>query len=155
MHTVLSDLEGSIWFALYTPNLIYFLVAYLQFYYWTSIFCTTHAPIYFLDRNNLHCYRNRETTRVLKPPPDHIYKYYPESQSSFFIKAIKSPQSPFQTEMEYSAFHPSSWNSLFTSALLHPYHFIPENHVHWTETPESHIYSADLPGTKKKRKKIP
>jgi len=23
----------------------------------------------------------------------------------------------------------------------------PENHVSWSETPESHIYSADLPGT--------
>jgi len=23
----------------------------------------------------------------------------------------------------------------------------PENHLSWSETPESHIYSADLPGT--------
>lgn len=51
--------------------------------------------------------------------------------------------------MEFSTFHPSSWHSFFTSPFLFPYHFVPENYVHWTETPESHIYSADLPGVKK------
>ncbi|KAL3519476.1 hypothetical protein ACH5RR_017625 [Cinchona calisaya] len=57
--------------------------------------------------------------------------------------------------MEYSTFHPSSWNSYFTSPLLFPnYNFIPENYVHWTETPESHIYSADLPGVKKEEIRV-
>ncbi|KAL3522020.1 hypothetical protein ACH5RR_014854 [Cinchona calisaya] len=55
--------------------------------------------------------------------------------------------------MEYSTFHPS-WNSYFTSPLLFPYRFIPENYVHWTETPESHIYSADLPGVKKEEIRV-
>ncbi|CAI9087831.1 OLC1v1022008C1 [Oldenlandia corymbosa var. corymbosa] len=56
--------------------------------------------------------------------------------------------------MEYSTVHPSTWNSYFTSPLLFPYHFIPENYVHWTETPESHIYSADLPGVKKEEIRV-
>lgn len=47
--------------------------------------------------------------------------------------------------MEFSTF-PPSWHSFFTSPLLFPYQFIPGNYVHWTETPESHIYSADIPG---------
>ncbi|KAD7117952.1 hypothetical protein R6Q59_005026 [Mikania micrantha] len=50
--------------------------------------------------------------------------------------------------MEFSTFNPS-WHSFFTSPLLFPYPFIPENYVHWTETPESHIYSADIPGVRK------
>ncbi|XP_027089409.1 15.4 kDa class V heat shock protein [Coffea arabica] len=56
--------------------------------------------------------------------------------------------------MEYSTFDPSTWNSNLTESLLYPYHFIPENYVHWTETPESHIYSADLPGVKKEQIRV-
>ncbi|CAK9146845.1 unnamed protein product [Ilex paraguariensis] len=56
--------------------------------------------------------------------------------------------------MEFSTFNPSSFPSLFTSPLLFPHHFIPENYVHWTETPESHIYSADLPGVKKEEIRV-
>ncbi|KAF5763451.1 putative small heat shock protein HSP20 [Helianthus annuus] len=51
-------------------------------------------------------------------------------------------------KMEFSTFNPS-WHSFFTSPLLFPYPFVPENYVHWTETPESHIYSADIPGVRK------
>ncbi|PHU26613.1 15.4 kDa class V heat shock protein, partial [Capsicum chinense] len=56
--------------------------------------------------------------------------------------------------MEFSTFNPSTWNSFFTSPLLFPYQFIPENYVHWRETPECHIYSADLPGLKKEDIKV-
>ncbi|KAM7525226.1 hypothetical protein LguiA_015128 [Lonicera macranthoides] len=56
--------------------------------------------------------------------------------------------------MEFSTFNPSSWHSLSTSPLLFPYPFVPENYVHWTETPESHIYSADLPGVKKEEIRV-
>ncbi|KAK4360952.1 hypothetical protein RND71_019904 [Anisodus tanguticus] len=56
--------------------------------------------------------------------------------------------------MEFSTFNPSTWNSFFTSPLLFPFQFIPENYVHWRETPESHIYSADLPGLKKEEIKV-
>ncbi|KAK2974801.1 hypothetical protein RJ640_005592 [Escallonia rubra] len=56
--------------------------------------------------------------------------------------------------MEFSTFRSSSWHSFFTSPLLFPYHFIPENHVQWTATPESHIYSADLPGIRKEQIRV-
>ncbi|KAM7530789.1 hypothetical protein LguiB_034199 [Lonicera macranthoides] len=56
--------------------------------------------------------------------------------------------------MEFSTFNQSSWHSLSTSPLLFPYPFVPENYVHWTETPESHIYSADLPGVKKEEIRV-
>uniref|UniRef100_A0A5B7BLQ5 Putative 15.class V heat shock protein n=1 Tax=Davidia involucrata TaxID=16924 RepID=A0A5B7BLQ5_DAVIN len=56
--------------------------------------------------------------------------------------------------MESSTFHPSSWHSLFTSPFLFPNYFIPENYVHWTETPASHIYSADLPGVRKEEIRV-
>ncbi|XP_059624131.1 15.4 kDa class V heat shock protein-like [Cornus florida] len=55
--------------------------------------------------------------------------------------------------MEISTFHPSSLRSL-SSPILFPYHFIPENYVHWTETPDSHIYSADLPGVRKEEIRV-
>ncbi|XP_042757798.1 15.4 kDa class V heat shock protein isoform X2 [Lactuca sativa] len=54
-------------------------------------------------------------------------------------------------EMQFSTFQPSL-QSFFTSPLLFPYPFIPENYVRWDrwdETPESHIYSADIPGVRK------
>ncbi|CAN6587274.1 unnamed protein product [Malus baccata var. baccata] len=54
--------------------------------------------------------------------------------------------------MEIPAFHP--YQSVFPSHLIYPYHLVPENHVHWTETPESHIFSADLPGVRKEDIKV-
>ncbi|KAI3718732.1 hypothetical protein L6452_19614 [Arctium lappa] len=50
--------------------------------------------------------------------------------------------------MQFSTFQPSL-HSFFTSPLLFPYPFIPANYVHRVETPESHIYSADIPGVRK------
>ncbi|PRQ28486.1 putative small heat shock protein HSP20 [Rosa chinensis] len=43
---------------------------------------------------------------------------------------------------------------VFPSHLVYPYHLTPENYVHWTETPESHIFSADLPGVRKEEIKV-
>ncbi|XP_065878691.1 15.4 kDa class V heat shock protein [Euphorbia lathyris] len=42
---------------------------------------------------------------------------------------------------------PFPWQYLFLSPSR-------ENHVHWIQTPESHIYSADLPGVKKEEIKV-
>lgn len=47
--------------------------------------------------------------------------------------------------MDLSPLHPS-WQYLYPSHLLFPYQFTPENYVHWTQNPESHVFSADLPG---------
>ncbi|XP_062013466.1 15.4 kDa class V heat shock protein [Rosa rugosa] len=43
---------------------------------------------------------------------------------------------------------------VFPSHLVYPYHLTPENYVHWTETPECHIFSADLPGVRKEEIKV-
>ncbi|KAI8525140.1 hypothetical protein RHMOL_Rhmol13G0205900 [Rhododendron molle] len=56
--------------------------------------------------------------------------------------------------MDLSTLLPSYWASLLSSPFLFPYHFIPENYVHWTETPESHIYSVDLPGVRKEEIRV-
>ncbi|XP_059438615.1 15.4 kDa class V heat shock protein [Corylus avellana] len=56
--------------------------------------------------------------------------------------------------MELPAALPPSWRRLYPSPLLFPYHIIPENYVHWIETPESHIFSVDLPGVRKEEIKV-
>lgn len=38
--------------------------------------------------------------------------------------------------------------------LLTSYYRIPENYVHWRETPDSHVYSADIPGVRKEEIKV-
>ncbi|EEF43888.1 heat-shock protein, putative [Ricinus communis] len=39
------------------------------------------------------------------------------------------------------------WHYLLAYPSPFSYSLRPENYVHWVQTPESHIYSADLPGT--------
>ncbi|KAF8409548.1 hypothetical protein HHK36_005626 [Tetracentron sinense] len=56
--------------------------------------------------------------------------------------------------MEFSTFQPSSWPFFFTSPIIFPSYIISENYVHWMETPESHIYSADLPGVRKEEIRV-
>ncbi|KAJ4981310.1 hypothetical protein NE237_032147 [Protea cynaroides] len=56
--------------------------------------------------------------------------------------------------MEFSNFQPSSWHFLFNAPLLFPPFFRQKNYVHRTETPESHIYSADLPGMRKEEIRV-
>ncbi|CAM9000706.1 unnamed protein product [Rhodiola kirilowii] len=34
------------------------------------------------------------------------------------------------------------------------FNFIPENYVHWNQTPESHSYSVDLPGVRKEEIRV-
>ncbi|MED6147084.1 hypothetical protein PIB30_040711 [Stylosanthes scabra] len=56
--------------------------------------------------------------------------------------------------MEFSASRSVPWQFLLPSHLLFPYDFIPENYVHWTETPDSHIFSADIPGVRKEELRV-
>lgn len=42
--------------------------------------------------------------------------------------------------------HSFPWQYLVPSNLLFPYNFTPQNYVHWTETPQSHLFSAAIPG---------
>ncbi|XP_058757767.1 15.4 kDa class V heat shock protein-like [Vicia villosa] len=49
--------------------------------------------------------------------------------------------------------HYLPWH-LVPSNLLFPYKFTPENYVHWTETPQSHIFSADIPGVRKEELRV-
>lgn len=48
--------------------------------------------------------------------------------------------------MEVAAFHQLNYSHLFPSAH--------QNYVHWTQTPESHIFSADIPGVRKEEIKV-
>ncbi|KAJ4703149.1 class I heat shock protein-like [Melia azedarach] len=56
--------------------------------------------------------------------------------------------------MEFPTYQPSPWNYLLTSPSIFSYPIIPENYVHWTQNPESHIFSADLPGVRKEEIKV-
>ncbi|KAJ1428749.1 HSP20-like chaperone [Sesbania bispinosa] len=56
--------------------------------------------------------------------------------------------------MEFPASQTVPWHYLLPHNLLFPYNFIPENYVHWTETPESHIFSADIPGVRKEELRV-
>ncbi|KAJ0018872.1 hypothetical protein Pint_10935 [Pistacia integerrima] len=51
-------------------------------------------------------------------------------------------------------YQPSPWHYLLTSPAIFSYPIIPQNYVHWTQTPESHIFSADLPGVRKEEIKV-
>lgn len=55
----------------------------------------------------------------------------------------------FLSTMEISTSNPSSLHYSFPPRLLFPYfHYtIPHNYVHWVQTSDSHLFSADLPGT--------
>ena len=58
-------------------------------------------------------------------------------------RKLQIPSHNHQT-MEFP--HSLPWQYRIPSHLLFPYNSIPENYVHWTETPDSHIFSADIPG---------
>ncbi|XP_041989422.1 15.4 kDa class V heat shock protein-like [Salvia splendens] len=42
----------------------------------------------------------------------------------------------------------------FTYLFPSAHQFPPRNYVHWTQTPESHLYSADIPGVRKEEIKV-
>nr|AFK33867.1 unknown [Lotus japonicus] len=56
--------------------------------------------------------------------------------------------------MEFPAPYAVPWQYLLPHNRLSPYNIIPENYVQWTETPESHIFSADIPGVRKEELKV-
>ncbi|XWS18218.1 hypothetical protein CRYUN_Cryun32bG0024200 [Craigia yunnanensis] len=49
-------------------------------------------------------------------------------------------------EFSFPSYQISPWHYLLAALTLFSNQLISKNHVHWTETPESHVYSADLPG---------
>ncbi|XP_023001317.1 15.4 kDa class V heat shock protein [Cucurbita maxima] len=57
--------------------------------------------------------------------------------------------------MEISTSHASLHNSLPPRLLFPYYHYaVPQNYVHWAQTSESHVFSADLPGVRKEEIKV-
>ncbi|XVE51130.1 hypothetical protein DITRI_Ditri02bG0014300 [Diplodiscus trichospermus] len=56
--------------------------------------------------------------------------------------------------LPFPSYQLSPWNYLLASPALSSNQLIPENYVHWTETPESHIFAADLPGVRKEEIKV-
>ncbi|CAH9093526.1 unnamed protein product [Cuscuta epithymum] len=61
-------------------------------------------------------------------------------------------------ELPPTFFYPLSsslWHPSFNRPLFFPTnHSLPQTFVHWRETPESHIYSADLPGVEKEKIRV-
>ncbi|XVF27853.1 hypothetical protein REPUB_Repub14bG0145000 [Reevesia pubescens] len=57
-------------------------------------------------------------------------------------------------EFPFSSYQLSPWHYLLTSPAFYSYQLNPENYVQWRETPESHVYSADLPGVRKEEIKV-
>ncbi|KAK3188357.1 hypothetical protein Dsin_027918 [Dipteronia sinensis] len=51
-------------------------------------------------------------------------------------------------------YQPSPWHYVLNSTALFSYPITVENYVHWTQTPESHIFSAELPGVRKEEIKV-
>ncbi|XP_058093979.1 15.4 kDa class V heat shock protein [Magnolia sinica] len=59
--------------------------------------------------------------------------------------------------MELNPVQPATWSFLLSSPFIFPpYNNIltVQNYVHWTETPESHLFSVNLPGVKKEEIRI-
>ncbi|GAB4826607.1 hypothetical protein Ancab_033501 [Ancistrocladus abbreviatus] len=57
--------------------------------------------------------------------------------------------------MEIAPLQPYAWDILLNPPFPFPYNYqIPDNYVHWTETSESHIYSADILGVRKEEIKV-
>ncbi|KAK8918659.1 15.4 kDa class V heat shock protein [Platanthera zijinensis] len=56
--------------------------------------------------------------------------------------------------MELYAIHRPPWPPfIHPRFLLHP-QSLPDNYVHWTQTPDSHLFSADLPGIRKEEIRV-
>ncbi|OAY24713.1 15.4 kDa class V heat shock protein [Manihot esculenta] len=56
--------------------------------------------------------------------------------------------------MEFPMNQPFPWHYLLASPAHFSYSVSPENYVHWAQTPDSHVYSADLPGVRKEEIKV-
>ncbi|KAK2644455.1 hypothetical protein Ddye_019650 [Dipteronia dyeriana] len=51
-------------------------------------------------------------------------------------------------------YQPSPWHYVLNSPALFSYPITAENYVHWTQTPESHMFSTDLPGVRKEEIRV-
>ncbi|KAL5972674.1 hypothetical protein ACLOJK_039479 [Asimina triloba] len=56
--------------------------------------------------------------------------------------------------MEVSPIQTGSWPSYLISSFLFPSYAVAQNYVHWAETTESHLFSADLPGVRKEEIRV-
>ncbi|XP_017605242.1 15.4 kDa class V heat shock protein [Gossypium arboreum] len=58
-------------------------------------------------------------------------------------------------EFSFPSYQLSSlYHYLLPSPALFSNQLLPESHVNWTQTPEDHVYSADLPGVRKEEIKV-
>ncbi|KDP20764.1 hypothetical protein JCGZ_21235 [Jatropha curcas] len=56
--------------------------------------------------------------------------------------------------MELPTHQPFPWHYLLASPAYFSYPATSENYVHWAQTPDSHVYSADMPGVRKEEIKV-
>ncbi|KAL0353247.1 UNVERIFIED_CONTAM: class V heat shock protein [Sesamum angustifolium] len=73
------------------------------------------------------------------------------------FRPLAATNNPHSWPLSYGG--PSSIPSLFPQLVplfrsSPPLSFRPENYVHWIQTPESHIYSADIPGVRKEEIRV-
>ncbi|KAF8096933.1 hypothetical protein N665_0298s0004 [Sinapis alba] len=56
--------------------------------------------------------------------------------------------------MDYERIQLTPWEYVVTSRALNGYQVSQENHIRWSQTPDSHIFSVDLPGLRKEEIKV-
>ncbi|KAM1762737.1 hypothetical protein ACFX12_005344 [Malus domestica] len=109
------------------------------------------VPAFFTDQSELSCANAKQALRSAG-----LHITHPVTPNPFRSPVKHHEPSSnlpsYSNAMEIPAIHP--YQSVFPSHLIYPYHLVPENYVHWTETPESHIFSADIPGVRKEDIKV-
>ncbi|XP_024004434.1 15.4 kDa class V heat shock protein [Eutrema salsugineum] len=56
--------------------------------------------------------------------------------------------------MDFQTIQPTPWEYVLSSRSLNGYQISQENHIRWSQSPESHIFSVDLPGLMKEEIKV-
>ncbi|CAF2070425.1 hypothetical protein Bca4012_087639 [Brassica carinata] len=56
--------------------------------------------------------------------------------------------------MDFQRIQLTPWEYLLSSRALNGYQVSQENHIRWSQTPDSHIFSVDLPGLRKEEIKV-
>ncbi|KFK28770.1 hypothetical protein AALP_AA7G044500 [Arabis alpina] len=56
--------------------------------------------------------------------------------------------------MDFQTIEATPWEYVLSSQSLNGYQISQENHIRWSQSPDSHIFSVDLPGLRKEEIKV-
>ncbi|VVB12151.1 unnamed protein product [Arabis nemorensis] len=56
--------------------------------------------------------------------------------------------------MDIQTIQPTPWEYVLSSQSPNDYQISQENHIRWSQSPDSHIFSVDLPGLRKEEIKV-